>query len=402
MTRAVPAPVKVDDQWYLVFGSGPTDYDGTSAQSSYLYVADMKTGDLLKKFGPYESNAFFSTAAAFDKNLNYNVDGIYIGNSNWTQPSNTSSQDVAQDDGWQGSVYKIAVPCTNCQWQADYKSSQDYGYDIDPANWYAHKLFSSNRPITAPPTVSVEAYPDFDVDNVWIYFGTGRHLAGTDKSTSDEQYIYGIKDPYFNKQLYENNGMHDYSQAQLITIDHQGSPLFESDLITVTTGGHVLQSGSLYGSSGSFDELVDDIRNNYDGWLRPLETNATSPSERMISKPSVFAGLTFFPVFTPEEDICGLGGSSNLYGLYYLTGTGYTKQIFQVQTPIIDSTTGEKVVEVKMPDSMVGSPPPSLGIHTGSESGGKVYMQQSTGEIVEIDIGAALYFKSTITDWWDR
>ncbi|MCP4745279.1 MAG: hypothetical protein GY874_03930, partial [Desulfobacteraceae bacterium] len=80
MTRAVPAPVKVDDQWYLVFGSGPTEYDGTSAQSSYLYVADMKTGDLLNRFGPYESNAFFSTAAAFDKNLNYNVDGIYIGN----------------------------------------------------------------------------------------------------------------------------------------------------------------------------------------------------------------------------------------------------------------------------------------------------------------------------------
>ncbi|MCP4745160.1 MAG: hypothetical protein GY874_03315, partial [Desulfobacteraceae bacterium] len=319
-----------------------------------------------------------------------NVDGIYIGNTYYAQ------------NKWQGSVYKIAVPCTNCQWQDDYKSSQDYGYDIDPANWYAHELFSSDGPITAAPTISVEAFPEFDVDNVWIYFGTGRYFADTDKTTSDEQFIYGIKDPYFNKQLYESNGMHDYSQAQSITIDHQGSPLFESDSITVTTGGHVIQNGSLFGSYGSFDELVDEIRDNYDGWLRPLETSASGPSERMISKPSVFAGLTFFPVFTPEEDICGLGGSSNLYGLYYLTGTGYTKQIFQVETPTIEPTTGEKVVEVKMPDSLVGTPPPSLGMHTGSESGGKIYMQQSTGEVIEIDIGAALYFKSTITDWWDR
>jgi type IV pilus assembly protein PilY1 len=395
MTTATPIPVKVGEKWFLVFGSGPTDYDGSSTQPGYIFVVDMKTGDLLRQFGPYDNQAFFATAAAIDKNLNYNVDAIYVGNTYWD--TGTSQ--------WRGGLYKIAIPCSNCQWDSNYDPLVDFGYDTDPANWSAHKLFDSDRPITAPPSLSVETYPSLGVDNVWIYFGTGRYLHDNDKITSDQEYLYGIKDPFFN-HMYNGTSRYDYAASAGFTLTQ--SSLFSADTITTTTNGIVLQGGTLYNGTGYFNDLVDDIRANYDGWSRPLEIDGTNPSERMISKPAVFGGISFFASFTPSTDVCKNDGATNLYAVYFLTGTGYTKQILNILNPdtvtytYYSQTVTEEVVAVKLKTALVGAPPPSIGLHTGKEEGAKAFIQLSTGVVEPLDLGSAIYMKSTITDWWDR
>jgi type IV pilus assembly protein PilY1 len=392
MSRATPIPVKVDDQWFLVFGSGPTDYDGFSSQEGYIFVVDMKSGDLLQRFGPYDSDAFFATGAAFDKNLNYNVDAIYLGDTYWAS------------NKWQGGLYKVAVPCTNCEWDPDYDPGQPTEYDTNPANWIAHKFFDSDQPITAAPSISVEYYPDFQVDNVWIYFGTGRYISEDDKASTDPQYLYGIKDPYFNKKKYEGSLFNDYSAAAAETLER--SDLFDSDEITVTTAGDVLENGSLY-EDGQFTTLVDEIREDWDGWYYALDTSASS-SERMISKPAVFGGIAFYPTFTPNTEICKGEGTTNFYALYFLTGTGFTKQILTIDNPtsITYNNNGQTVtadiVAVKLPTSMQGAPPPSVGLHTGKEDGAKAFIQLSTGVVELLDVSSAIYSLSTITDWWDR
>jgi type IV pilus assembly protein PilY1 len=251
--------------------------------------------------------------------------------------------------------------------------------------------------------VSTEFYPDLNVDNVWIYFGTGRYLNDTDKSSTESQYLYGIKDPFFNIR-YEASLMHDYNAATGKTLSR--ADLFRGDTITVTTAGHVLQGGSLFGT-GDLNSVVNVVRSNYDGWYHPLETHGTAASERCISRPSVIGGITFFPAFTPNEGACGQNGDTNFYGLYYLTGTAYTKQIFdvvatQISVTVNGNTNTEDVVAVKAQKALKGSPPPSAGIHAGAEKGGKAYLQMSTGEVVEIKFQTAIYFQSTITDWWDR
>jgi type IV pilus assembly protein PilY1 len=393
MSQATPIPVKVGEKWYLVFGSGPTDYDGSSSQDGYIFVVDMKTGDLLRQFGPYDSQAYFATAASFDKNLNYNVDGIYLGNTYYAQNS------------WQGGLYKIAIPCSNCEWDSNYDSNSDYGYDTDPANWTAHKLFDSDRPISAPPSISVEAYPSLDVDNVWIYFGTGRFIDETDKSTVEQQYLYGIKDPFFNN-MHDGSYQYDYAASATLTLDR--ADLFASDSIVTTTEGRALLNGTLYQGTGDFDDLVDEIRDSYDGWYRELEVNIGSASERMISKPAIFGGLAFYATFTPSTDVCESEGSTNFYALYYITGTGYTEQIFDIENPdtVTFSDNGQSqtqdVVAVKLPTPMIGAPPPSVGLHTGKEDGAKAYIQLSTGVVELIDVDSAIFMKSVITDWWDR
>ncbi|MBI5550464.1 MAG: hypothetical protein HY911_03080 [Desulfobacterales bacterium] len=386
MSWSRPAPLKVGERWYLAFGSGPTDYSGTSNQPGYLYVADLATGNLLRQFGPIETAAslgFFNDPVTFDKNLNYNVDAIYTTGSFLT------------GGAWQGGVYKIAVPCDNCQWDDSYNPNNAFGYAEDPAQWIYHKLFASDRPITAPLSVSSEYSPSINIDNVWLYFGTGRYLTKTDVSNSDQQYLYGIKDPYFNSRA--GAAYHDYTDNTVL----DRSDLMRVDTLTVTTQRHVLQGGTVV--FNDFDLLETHLQENYSGWYRNLEDTGTGPSERIVSKPSLLGGMLFVPVFTPGEDLCDYGGMTNVLALYYATGTGYYRQIFDCDTPdtILVNGNTEDVVAVKLTEGFIGSPPPMAGMHAGQEKGARAFMQQSSGRILELDVNPPFYFQGAIIDWWD-
>lgn len=385
MSYSRPTPMKVDDQWYLVFGSGPTDYEGNSDQYGYLYVVDMATGQQFRRFGPLDRYALFNEPLAFDKNLNYNVDAIYAGDAFFAS------------NKWQGSIYKIAVPCSNCEWDSAYDPGLSFGYDVDPNNWVLSKMFESDRPITAPLSASVEVSPDIGIDNVWVYFGTGSYIGSSDLKDSSQQYLYGIKDPFFNSK--SGGYFHDFGSA--LTLDR--GTLFQSDTIVTTTAGHVLQGGSLYGTSGDLQELETNIQDNDDGWYRALTTNGSDPSERIVSEPAVLGGMVFVPAFTPNTDICGFGGETTFYAVYFATGTGYTRQIFEIETPnhITVDGNSEEVVEVKLPESFLGVPPPAAGIHAGQQQGAKAFMQQSTGRVLELDLNPPFYFRGAIIDWWD-
>jgi type IV pilus assembly protein PilY1 len=146
------------------------------------------------------------------------------------------------------------------------------------------------------------------------------------------------------------------------------------------------------------------IQENFDGWYRELETSGTGPSERIVSKPTVLGGMVFVPAFTPNNDICGFGGETSFYAVYYGTGTGYTDQIFDIDNPNYVTVDGnsEEVVEVKLPESFIGVPPPSAGIHAGQQDGVTAFIQQSTGRVLEIDAKPPFNFRGAIIDWWDN
>jgi type IV pilus assembly protein PilY1 len=83
MTTSVPAIVRVQDQWFAVFGSGPTNYHGTSTQRGHVFVVNLKTGLPYKSgtndwlFETAESSAFMNSPVSVDVDLNYNVDAVY-------------------------------------------------------------------------------------------------------------------------------------------------------------------------------------------------------------------------------------------------------------------------------------------------------------------------------------
>jgi type IV pilus assembly protein PilY1 len=210
-----------------------------------------------------------------------------------------------------------------------------------------------------------------------------------DRANADQQYMFGIRDPLF-----------------------KGSPsalplgfgdLFDADPYTVYTN-QMVDSGTGLTRIWDWYSLLGVVRNTedqdtypdyFDGWYRRLEY--TDPSERVISKPAILGGAVFLPAFTPNEDVCGFGGDSNFYAVYYETGTAYFKPLLPNGTTDV---AGEdyKVVKVKIPLGE-GMPPPAVGIHAGRQKGAKAFLQMSTGQVVEMEIETPFNIKSGLTTW---
>jgi len=384
MTTSTPAIVRVKDKWFAVFGSGPGNCDGTSTKKGHIFVVDLKTGDPYGSggndwlFETNESDAFMNSPVSLDKNLNYNVDAIYFGESYY-------------GSSWKGKLYKITVPWVDAS--GDYDGSDDSNYSDDPLDstnpWRFSALFDTTRPITSPVSLSVDTF-----DNVWVYVGSGRYLSTEDKGNDDTQYMFGIKDPFFNSEhtpdgLYEDNYYHNHSSS----LELQISDLLDADDYTIIEGGVVYKGGT---SIGYWDDLLD-LAQQKDGWIRTL----TISKERILSKPSVLGGIVFTTSYVPNEDICGFGGDSYLYGLYYETGTAFYEPVFKAETTTIEiqAQEMEKVVDKIELGSGKAS---SLGIQVGMEEGAKGFIQQSTGTIVSETINPAFNIKSGLRSWREK
>ena len=406
MSYSVPAPVRVGDQWFLVFGSGPSEYDGTSDNGGYIYVVDLETGDPIgsggndwlfgeiKTVDPLNNNAgngYFNDPLVLDIFQSANADAIYLANNYY------------DGSGWASDIIKITVPCYSCPW--DGFNDDQAVYEDDPSQWERSDFFYSDRPVSVKLSASTDP-----LNNLLIYFGTGRYLSPFDQTDTDQQYMYGIKDPFYNSNLYEGkNGSHYHNFGTPKGLSR--SDLFASDGIEVTTSGNVL---GLASGVAEFSQFVNDMRWNEDGWYLSLITNGTLPSERIITRSAILGGIVLTPTFTPNSDICGMGGDTQLLGVYYETGTGYTTQIFDIDdanlrtttvtTTNADGTTStstEEIVEIRNDKILKGTPAPKIVFHVGLEGGATSKLQMSNrGE----GGGSTntLYFRSMITEWWDR
>ncbi|MBW2145182.1 MAG: hypothetical protein JRG75_12405, partial [Deltaproteobacteria bacterium] len=402
-TSSTPTVVKVKDKWLAVFGSGPSDCDGSSSQNGYVFVVDLKTGDAYPNasfaagttdgwlFETSESDAFMNSPVSLDKNMNYSVDAVYIG-------------ETYDDAGWKGKLYKIAVPWV----KEDPVGSGTYVYDgEDTANyvddptdatnpWQLSILFDSTTPITAPAALSVDT-----LDNGWIFFGTGRYLGTPDKTDTDTQYLFGIKDPFFNSShaCYQS-----YSAACLPTATDllEISDLLNADGFLIADANSVYDGISLIadhdgdGTTGEYEDLLSLAR-SMDGWMRTLTTS----KERVITKPAILGGTLFTASFVPNDDICGFGGTSALYALFYETGTAYHRAAFSNGTITVDID-GQDVEVFKDKIELGEGKSSSVGIHAGKQDGATGFLQQSTGTILREELDPALKFRSGLTSWLEK
>jgi type IV pilus assembly protein PilY1 len=373
MSRATPGVIRIEEKtgdvvdkinWYIVFGSGPTDYDGSSTQNGYVFVVDLKTGAPVFPTGASDwqfdtgvANTYMNSPASLDKNLTNSVDAIYFGDT-------------------VGNLYHVSTLDSN-------GSPSIPGSDWDITKIFSGPIPPPASPITAAVSLSVDAF-----DDVWVYFGTGSYLTDADKINDDPQYIIGIRDPLFKES----------PTILPLGIDN----LFPSDDYTVYTNRMVdgpdglISWYDLLGKVRNTDEAVEPYADYFDGWYRSLETTPP-PSERVISKPAILGGGVYLPTFTPSADVCGFGGDSNFYALYYETGTAYFNPLLpNGSTPVLGKD--YKIVKVKIPLGE-GMPPPAVGIHVGREKGAKAFLQMSTGEVVEIEIETPFNIKSGLTTW---
>ena len=274
-TTSYPGVVKAEDTWFLVAGSGPTSFSGSSSQQSKLFVADVS--DLTNSMELTGSdNAHFADAVPVDIDLDGNVDVIYIGESHW------------YGGNWLGKIYKITTA------ESD-----------DLVDWSISEFMTLSAPITSAGGVSMDSY-----GNLWIYFGTGRYFSDIDEGDLSTQYYFGVKDP-------------DWTSSS--------SSVDFSDLIDITSV-NVQQTDSGTYVSGyesdpvQYDSLLFDMMQGI-GWKMTMESG-----ERIISRPLIIGGVVFFTSYTPDDDECSFGGSSRLYGLDYRTGVPGETSILGMDT----------------------------------------------------------------------
>jgi type IV pilus assembly protein PilY1 len=373
VNAGIPDTVTVQAQhWFLLFGSGPTDYDGTSSQNSSIFLVDLASGNPERTFTELTDSSgidngtalpgdgFMGSPVSVDLTVDYSVNVSYIGESH------------KSGGGYDGGLYRLQAPVT----VGTANGEPVLLYDVDPDTWTLTHMFDADYAVTAAPAASVGT-ADSNY-SLWLYFGTGRYLANADKADTTQQYLYGIKDPYYNFKLDPGE------QTALLNAE----PLTK-DALFDATGVTVYTDGSIAGTSEAttFGDLK--IRQGHNltyevGWYKELDSG-----ERIVSKPSILGGILLAPSFVPNNDVCGFGGDSYLHALYFETGTAYYKSVVGVEAD--DSVKNKIKLGVGISSS--------LGIHVGREHGARGFIQQSTGTINQIDLTPALSIKSGFVNW---
>jgi type IV pilus assembly protein PilY1 len=381
MTASFPAVVKVKDKWFAVFGSGPTDYDGSSSKDGHIFVVDLKTGEPYGNgandwlFETGEASAFMNGPVSLDKNLDFSCNAIYFG-------------ETYHSGSWKGKIYKVSVPCVDGTGAYDDTDVNNYvDNPLDAAHpWGLSCLFNATKPVTAPISLSMDAY-----DNAWVYVGTGRYLGTDDKTNTDPQCIFGLKDPFFNTAHTADAYYHNYSSS----LELAPSDLLDSDPYLVAQGGNAVYNSDTGSSIGTFNDLLSLARQE-DGWRRSLTTSG----ERVLAKSTVIGGLVLTPSFTPNDDVCSFGGDSMLYGFYYETGTAYYRAVFNGGTAT--ETIGDQSVTVITDRTTLGEGKASaVGLHVGT-AGVRSFVQQSTGAVLTEEVDPPLKVKSGLRSWHER
>jgi type IV pilus assembly protein PilY1 len=273
-----------DDRWFVILGSGPTDYHGNSTQPARLFVVNLRTGALVRIMGGDGPPGFMASPVSVDANLDFNTDAVYAGESFMT------------GDQWQGGIRRISLKaCTG----AACNGTDPWPYSANPAAWNISTLCSTPQPVTAAPAVSLD-----EEEHLWVFFGTGRYFGFYDRADNGAENIFlGIKDPCYRG---------DCSSEVPFSRLYDSSPVI------------VYRDGTLSGTAiSTFNDLEHEIEGRA-GWYLGLAPGG----ERVLSKPGILGGALSFIGYTPDPDPCGIQDMSTLYTLYYRTGTAWIKPLF--------------------------------------------------------------------------
>jgi len=378
------ADAKTDNtnaKWMVLFGSGPNGYaadmPAAPAQLATLYAVDLKVGpgaanSQVTKMPAGTWQSFLGNIVALDRDFDYRHDVAYFGRT--------------IHDGslpWRGKMYRLttggctSAPCSTSTWGVANGANRSATEMIDTFNDYTAltSVTVEMGPVTASPSVTID-----DANKVWVFFGTGRYLSNSDKTNTEQQYLFGMKDSVMNSGCTQTNttncpttNLVNTTNAVVCVVCAGGTNQMTDPnnptLTSVTTG---------------VNSMVGLVQSK-DGWYVKLATAAGTSAERSVSSPVVLAGAVFFPTLVPTNDFCSSTGTSYLYALYYKTGSAYSSPIIGTSASggNTNSTTrmtlGEGVasqvaIHIDGPGTLNGS--------SGGSSGGptiKACSQMSTG-----------------------
>lgn len=378
-----------DIVWHMMVGSGPMnqipevgmrDYGFIKSTSTgAVFAVNMATGvgtKLTDTNNVFTANQIMGDPTVIDVNGDFKSDVIYIGS--------TSTLTTAP----RGKMYRIQTANSSI-----------------PANWVVSEFFSATD--LGPTLVGASATKN-DAGKLWIYFGSGRLRSRADIDNYDQQRFYGIKEECWDGETRVlPNPDPNTPCTTTYTIAGDGGTNAGAGLVK-TSGVKVFELSATQGSATQFDAPANSVCgasagtcdftaavsaiSAKQGWYIDLDvptgTDAGDPSERILSKSSVLGGLVLFTAYQPATNVCSIFGTSQLYSLYYETGTAYRKATIGV-----DATTGEILSKQDIGQGM----PTSVGVAIGETVSG--FIQKSTGEIITVESEPAIKVKSGPSSW---
>ena len=141
------------------------------------------------------------------------------------------------------------------------------------------------------------------------------------------------------------------------------------------------------------------------GWmlhLPPLQgEEGFAPATRVLNFSPLKGGVLFTSAYQPRIDLCMGEGSSRLYGLFYKTGTPYyNPAIFgtkSISTKSISTVTIAKSF-IELGVGLAAMPALHSGVSTGPGAV-KVFIQQSTGGVVQAEAKTVFSVRSRLDSW---
>jgi type IV pilus assembly protein PilY1 len=405
-TTSVPALVPMksgsNTDWYLIFGTGPNLIEGESTQTAKVGVLPLKwlTGSTKRPFRipdavpstttfeggsyPLTANSFVGDIVSVDFALDpeYKSDAVYFG---------TVQGSFNPTPSWSGKLYRLVTQKKELDLNGRYVRVA-----TEPHEWSALAttnpavLIDANQPITAAPAIGMD-----ERRNYWVYFGTGRFLDEREKSDASQQSFYGIKEPLdcdrnFTWATVGKTGTHNGLPGDqgLLQVDqihvHQAYTAVDAALSCKGGGVTCLPEDPAYPGYrvSNFKGLVNYIVGSgcsatdptgTDGWYMQF----AQTRERNLGQGTLLGGLLTFTTYQPYNDVCLSEGLSNLYGVYYQTGTGWYKPVFGTNGITAD---GNTVAMLPLGHGLSKQP----NLHVGKKDGSTVFLQSSTGAILEI------------------
>jgi type IV pilus assembly protein PilY1 len=371
----------------------------------------------------------------FEIQRDYLADVVYFGtvSGGW--------DDGIAPDGWGGKLYRLVtrdwVACDGRSTQV-YSPPSSWSGLYAPDTTPFLPLIDVQQPITAAPTVGtdgrdfyvffgtgrffdLEDKNDNSSNSTQTFYGLREPVS---KDTADLSFLSGQPDPppcqltwsqIWNDRLSPETGglkpdgvtpltvsqranlglvpVHDIDILSTDSLYENGTlackdgttDCLDSSLVLTLAEATALGDPSLEGETKSMKALIDYIKGDYircvgtnigkDGWYRDLPDKR----ERSLGQASLISGLLNYNSYQPFSDVCLNEGLGYLYGLYYITGTPWVKDVFG----IIDYASNPRVANperVSLGKGLSTTP----NIHVGEYKGGKAFVQTSVGKIMEI------------------
>ncbi|MDT8399014.1 MAG: PilC/PilY family type IV pilus protein [Pseudomonadales bacterium] len=314
------------NRWLLVFGSGPDSLDtATSVSDPRIFAYDLVarslvTIDSAAQVSGTNPSGFFGDFQTVDWNNDFVDDTVYAG----------TVEGSALAPG--GRMKRIVL-------------ANQTAMGLSTGGALMSDLLVTNQPIMARPVSRV----DVARDERWILFASGRLFTRDDNELSQQQSVYGVKEP-----------------ANFDTSLVSTGTLVNTTNILVETNGNISDSvlGTQVTLQGSDLDTFAELNQFMDGeagWVRDLFRIPGQPSERVFNMPLVLGSSLVYSSYLPSADLCTIEGEGFINSVNFRTGTA------EAFGPLGSSVTGVAFASLELGQGAPSTP--TAIIRTGDEVG---------------------------------